>query len=170
MWRFYLKSNEGVAILSTSKRLQKCLSTAWNRLQERLPGACEVKVSKVVYLNYDQGSLTDFSGQSGGFDPFTAPFMSKRKGFEHERELRAIFSDSATLKNWDSQNATWKKNAPFDRGHPIELNLDELIDGILVSPYSADWFYELVRSVTKKYKVDKKVKVIRSNMAKEPLW
>ncbi len=69
MWSLYLKSNDGVAVQSNVQRLIDSLS--------HYPE--EVWISKVSYLDYDRDYM-----------PRVGPLVSKRKSFEHERELRVL--------------------------------------------------------------------------------
>ncbi|ASQ10625.1 hypothetical protein CDO22_10890 [Sinorhizobium meliloti] len=71
MWRLYLKSNEGVAIQSTHRKLKESLT-------------CEeqVYVGQVEYIDYD---IQGFS-----IDNIFNACLHKRASFAHERELRAV--------------------------------------------------------------------------------
>ncbi|MBI5810679.1 MAG: hypothetical protein HZB81_07630 [Deltaproteobacteria bacterium] len=56
----------------------------------------------------------------------------------------------------------------YDEVVYVPVDLDVLIDEVYVSPTSADWFYELVESVTDRCFLNKKVK--KSDLAKDPLF
>lgn len=144
MWKLYLKTDEGVAIRSTFKRLTQSFNTS----------EPDVFVGVVDYLDY----VTDFIPE----DNALAPFLCKRKSFEHERELRALVW--TLLKDFTIPYT----NESLDDGIPVSVDLDVLVDKIFVSPTAQPWFSELVRSVTQKYGLNKEV--TQSNLSKGPLY
>lgn len=95
-------------------------------------------------LDYDPRILIgrvnyiDFAKQ---YAPINAAFWYKRKSFEHEREVRAVIFDP------------YNKSA----GISIPVDIDHLIDGIYVSPYSPKWFVDVVQSVVEAYKINKPI-------------
>ncbi len=90
------------------------------------------------------------------------PFMHKRKSFEHEKEVRAVISDFAT----EGKNNRGNSNPAF--GKPTPIDLGSLIKCIHVSPTSPNWFVELVREVTTKYKL--KARVVKSELYGQPVY
>lgn len=80
MWDLYLKSNEGIAIQSTFKKLTGCFGVS---------GRPDIHVGRVKYLDYQKESLPT--------DNELFPFMYKRKSFEHENEIRALIRDENIL-------------------------------------------------------------------------
>jgi hypothetical protein len=80
MWKLHLKSDEGVAIQSTYKRLA-------DSFKETVP---EVWIGVVNYIDYEVQRIPTENA--------LYPFIYKRKSFEHERELRAVI--------WDDTNQT----------------------------------------------------------------
>lgn len=139
MWKLYLKSNEGIAIKSTYKKLVNSLSTS----------PYNIFIGKVTYIDYDK----DFFPFNNGF----YPFVHKRKSFIHEKELRAII--------WfeDGINSPLLHNLDLSYGLNIEVELDELIDSIYVSPTAPKWFYDLVKSIVEKYEINKELNQSRIN-------
>jgi hypothetical protein len=73
MWKLYSQSGQGIAIQSTVNKLQVSL---------KYSGPIEIALGLVEYLDYDVAKFPSLS-------PFY-PFVSKRKSFAHEQELRAI--------------------------------------------------------------------------------
>ncbi len=72
MWKLYAQTNEAVAIQSTYQKLASCLPE-------------NVFVGVVHYIDYETQWLPEGNAMW--------PFVHKRKSFEHERELRALFED-----------------------------------------------------------------------------
>lgn len=141
MWKLYLKSNEGIAVQSTYGRLYDCLDKS----------SQSFFVGKVNYIDYDK----DY------FDPFQLinPFIYKRKSFEYEKEIRAVF--------WQAAPA----NSEIDLkqgGFKVRVRLQELVEKVYVSPDSPIWLTKLVEEVSLKYHVT--APVINSGIKGIPLF
>jgi hypothetical protein len=128
MWRLYIKSNEGIAIQSTVKRL--CDSFAVTREN--------VFVGKVRYVDYTRES-------HDVRNPLQPAFL-KRISFEHELELRAMVRQSSTLV---------KGRRTVKPGVNIDVSLDTLVEKIYVAPICPAWIKALVEAVMKKYELEK---------------
>jgi len=146
MWKLYLESSEGIAIQSTYYRLKSSIR------DKSLP----IHIYKVKYIDYEQ----DF--MPGEFN--VGPFFHKRKGFEHEHELRAV------IQNWAYERGGEKVLAKpiADEGIYVKVDLDLLIDRIYVAPKCPEWFFKLVKSVVRKYKLNKDV--LRSSLDDKPRY
>ena len=77
----------------------------------------------------------------------------KREGFEHEKEFRLL-----TLLNNEKQ----------DKGIPIQIDPEVLIENIFVAPTTADWVLNLVRSILRRY--DYQIDPIRSELDTPPQY
>ena len=138
MWKLYSQTNESI-----------CIQTTFGNLEKALPK--KIKFGKVKYINYDK----DWIPESDNY----YPFIYKRKSFEHERELRAVFDSSE--KNFE------KEFEKTENGYWVNLSLKTLIQKIYVSPEADDWFVELVEKVKNKYNLNFK-KVYKSPLNNEP--
>lgn len=118
MWKLYVNGNGGVAIQSTIQRLKQSFST----IEE------EIYLGKIKYI--DEGHLE-------GYDMYLRRYMRKRRAFEHEREIRAIFYDK------DQKS----KSQP---GVLIATQLDVLIERIVIAPRAEGWFGDIVKSIVSK--------------------
>lgn len=114
MWKLYLKSNEGIAIQSTLKKLKDSFK---NTRKELLIG-----IGMVNYINYEEGG-----------DPVRIleknsiiPYFYKRKSFEHEKELRAINQQYPPV---SLDPAKVKKYG----GLHVPVELDRLIEKIYIT-------------------------------------
>ncbi|WPR75227.1 hypothetical protein [Algoriphagus sp. NG3] len=145
MWKLYLKSDEGIAIQSTYRRLKNSFNIDDNY---------HTQIGVVEYLDYEIDSF-----QVG--NTFN-PFLRKRKSFEHERELRAIID----LGTWNPGSNSAKERVDF--GKYIRADIHELIESIYVAPYSPDWMNELVESLIKRF--DFSFKVNQSSMKIKPTY
>jgi hypothetical protein len=163
MWKLYLRTNEGVAVQSTCRRIADSLKE-W-----RYP----LFAGKVRYIDYE----------AEGFPPDNAlvPALHKRKSFEHENELRIIHSHamtetskfgetaSAAIQQGSTPPTPPSEYPPTpERGLNIPVNLGLLIEQVFVAPTSPDWFHQLVKSVLVKYGLPREV--VRSNLDHDPVW
>jgi len=122
MWRLYCHrdgpAGQGLALRTTLASLEA--SVAWHNLY----------VSPVSYRHYHEGPA---------FDDELDPFLHKRKGFEHEHEVRLLRFDAP---HFHALNTA--VGFEFDITPPAELPHDiyidwspwDVIDAIVVSPYS----------------------------------
>lgn len=149
MWKLYLKTNEGIAIQSTFGHLKECF-------REKYPS---IYIGKVKYIDYDKDSILK--------DGVSRPhILYKRRGFEHERELRAFTVD--TLMKGIRKGKLIRYIFGYPDGLYVNVNLDVLIERIYVAPTCPHWFFDLVESVTDKYGLDKEV--LRSALDAEPVY
>ncbi len=146
MWKLYTTGNEGIAIQSTFKRLK-------HSLPEEEDDSRRVYIGKIKYIDYDQEDPEKQSSLACSFQ--------KRLNFDHERELRAIIHHEKLGKNGGPIQDT-----PKETGLSVKVNLDKLIEKVYVSPMSQKWFHCVVKSVMKKYGLEKELCL--SRLAEKP--
>jgi hypothetical protein len=155
LWKIYLKSVEGVAVQTTFRKLSDCLES---------PAQEDIFTGMVSYADYDKTSI----GSINLFDRF----LHKRNCFEFEKEVRSVFfcSPSPPKKQDKKRGRTLMDIYPpiGKTGRNIIVNLKELVESIYVSPYADDWFFELVKSVTKKYGYS--FPIIESKLKEKPAY
>lgn len=156
MWKLYLKSDEGIAIRSTFKKLKASLST-----QESLG------IGLVNYIDYEKESFIEKS--------IFNLFLHKRKSFEHEQELRAIIFTLGD-ERYKEKDGSFNFVRAIDKdiydgkdGDYIPICVDDLIEKVYIAPSAPLWFYELVKAIAKKYGLAEYI-VTQSNLAKNPLY
>ena len=136
MWNSYA-GREGVALRSTFQNLQEAILS----MNVELP----VTFGKVEYVNYRQREAPRFGW---------APLYHKRVEYQGEGELRAVLPGPP----WKGYTIPKRLNDPvFDipldsdvaeqGGRYIPVDLDGLVNEVVVSPYAAPWFGDLVRSM-----------------------
>lgn len=145
MWNLYAKTDEAVCIQSTYRKLKNCLPN-------------NAKIGLVRYVDY----LSEWIPESN----LLAPFMYKRKSFEHEKELRAILN----LSGIDDFNLSFSdiEGDPPNGGKWVSLDISKLIEKVYVAPYAPKWFGDLVESVVKTYHLSKPV--VKSSLDDEPIF
>ena len=146
MWKLYLKSDEGISVQSNFERLTKSFDKCTDH---------DTFVGKVKYIDYNVDFIPD--------NNMLNPFLHKRQSFEHEKEIRAIVVDIPIKDEKVDLNSI-----KYPHGIYVPIDLDILIEKIYVSPTSPDWFYTLVKSITKKYEIDKDV--VKSNISDDPVF
>lgn len=144
MWKLYLKNDEGIAIQSTFGRLRDCFGNE----------TPDIYIGRVRYIDYLKDAISE--------ENFFNPFLRKRKGFEHEREVRAIVFAYGKIEDG-------MPNLPspaFPTGMPVLVDLDKLIDRIYLAPTSPKWLHELISSVSRKYNL--RLKVFQTSLTDRP--
>jgi len=142
MWDLYGKSNEAVAI-----------ETNYQKLVDVLPESTFIGL--VRYIDYDKEWLPE--GNT------FYPFLHKRKSFEHEKEIRIVMQKLPQVENRINIGA---KNGQL--GIDININLNQLITCIHVSPTAPSWFVRLTEEIVNKYKIDAPVR--KSDLYSEPVF
>jgi hypothetical protein len=134
MWNLYSKTTESIAI-----------QTTYYNLEQLLPN--DTSLGMIKYIDYEKDS---FPNKYSLYEPF----IHKRKSFEHEKEVR-IFK-MKMLEQKTNENFKYEIINPIN-GLNIELDLNKLIDIVYVNPKASSWFYDLVKDVVNKYKIDTQV-------------
>ena len=150
MWNLYLKTTEGVAVKTTVSGIKSAFSSC----QE------EILIGKVRYWDYENGDPDElYSNAANGLGGTTInPIIYKRKSFEHENEMRLIYSKF---------NMHDMENPPKENGFSISADLNELIQEVYIAPYAPGWFKALVADVMKTYGLNKPS--VQSNLYGNPL-
>ena len=139
MWSQYTNSNEAIAIQST-----------YSRLYEFCDSECHI--GAVNYIDYDRARIPEGN--------VFWPFLNKRMSFSHERELRVVKWKSVTI------DKVWYPNP--EKFYWMNVDLRSLIQAVYVSPSSADWYADLVKTVLKA--LDCEIEVRKSELGKVPLF
>lgn len=122
MWRLYSPREEAVAVQSTYARLRAALPDC-------------IRIHQVLYV--------DDPEQEARADHL-ARFFYKRKAYEHEKELRAVFPSG------EAQTAG-NRAREADGGWFFAIDADTVIERVYVSPFAADWFEAVVVGVIRRY-------------------
>ncbi|MFH1884202.1 MAG: hypothetical protein ABIL62_16010, partial [Planctomycetota bacterium] len=135
LWKVYMKSDEGIAIQTTVKKLITVLEASNNDLPFDLAS-----------VNYDPSKLASVATMPNGESILslstTKALFTKRSCFQYEKELRVIAGfdkPKSTGFNWGS------------------LDINSLIESICVNPEASTWVVSLVRDLAKSYKIEGEV-------------
>ena len=88
------------------------------------------EIGKVKYVSFDK-PLNDKQ----------VPVWYKRDGFAHEREVRVVIKDATIT----------------EKGLPVDVDLDTLIEAIYISPTAKPWLADLVKCIIHQFRLDKPV-------------
>ena len=142
MWNLYTKTSESIAI-----------ETTYEMLKNVLPD--DAYLGCVKYIDYQKEWLRE--------DNLFAPFIHKRKSFEHENEVRAMFfefPENGSVVDFGMRNSVL--------GRYVPVHLNELVTAIHISPTAPDWLEEVIVNVCKKYNLSAEVK--KSDLYSDPVF
>ena len=128
MWEIYKSGQpQGIAIRSTYRNLAESIT------DERT-----IYIGTVSYIDFDTEAISDRNS--------LYPYVHKRKYFEYEREIRAVYcAPSMVPHESKADTVTWGPVGP--KAEPISVDLDRLINAVYVSPKAEPWFAELVQEL-----------------------
>lgn len=135
LWKVYSDLNQGIMLKSSFERI----INAFKDSEEK------IYCSRVNYIDHDTDSID--------IGNIMTPIVHKHKAYSYENEIRLIHKVS---------NKSWKHdwdNEKYENGVKINVNLHELINEIVISPFSSDWFAELVKDILDKYSLDCKLTI-----------
>jgi len=133
LWKVYSDLNQGIMIKSSFKRV----INAFKESEEK------IYCSRVKYIDHETDSIDIGNTMT--------PMVHKHKAYSYEDEIRLIHEVS---------NVGWKhdwENDKYENGVKIKVNLHELINEIVISPFSSDWFTELIKDILDKYSLNCKL-------------
>ncbi|GAB3016622.1 hypothetical protein GCM10027284_39630 [Cyclobacterium sediminis] len=131
MWKIFLSSNEGVAIKTTVFKLKKSLIT--KSINQK------IHIGRIKYIDYQKDKIP--------IDNFFNSFFYKNNYFYHESEFRILYYE---IRNSNYPSLNNSNLIPInEKGVKLEIHLEDLIDEIILSPYSPDWFSNLVETICK---------------------
>lgn len=148
MWKIYSKGQKAIAITSTFQKLRDCLPQS-------------IHIGLVKYINYESEGIPH-SGFINMFEYYT----HKKDVYKYENEIRAVVTGEFPREALDTHDDPSQIIATMKEGLAFPINLNKLLSAIYVSPNSKNWYLELVRNVSKKYKL--KAPIIHSGIDSSP--
>lgn len=133
LWKIYSDFSKGIMLKSTVSRLEK----AFNNEEK------EIQLSIITYRDYHKDKIPDGN--------LNFPVIHKHKAYSYEEEIRLIHfvNDKPWEKDWKSEE--------IEEGLFLKTDLNELIDEIIIGPYSPKWFLKLVTDLTIKHGLNKRI-------------
>ena len=134
LWKIYSDFSKGIMIKSSIGRLIRALEIAKK----------DVSLSEIRYIDYDVDIMPD--GNS------SFPFLHKQKAYSYEDEVRLIYNiipEEGLEYDWAIEEV--------QEGIYIEVDLAELIDEIVIGPYSPKWYTNIIQDIASKYGLNKAI-------------
>jgi len=136
LWKMYMKSNEGIAIQTTVKKLVTTLEVSNKDVSFDLAS-----------VNYDPSKLRNNTitpnGKSVQVLNFKATLFTKRPCFSFENELRVFVH----IDEPKSTGFKWE-----------DLDINSLIEFIYINSEAPHWVFLLVRDLAKSHNIEAKVR------------
>jgi len=138
MWKIYGGHINSVCIVSSVEKLSSAIIKPSNK---------RIAISKIHYIDHESEHFKS--------EHPLAPLLHKSKFYTFENEVRLIAynPNAKILENREKDDA----------GTLIKVDIDTLIKEIRVAPDAPEWFFKLVRSLTKE-KYGLKVEVVKSKI------
>jgi hypothetical protein len=141
MWRLYCGQADGVAIETTYGKLKALVTSK------------DTFIGAVQYIDYATQSLDSANVLNA--------LIHKRKGFEHEQEVRILRVDLVAA----------VEGKPAEKeGVSIPWDPDDVIERIAVSPYASPWYLETVQTTLEKFSTRLASLVRWSGLYGDPLY
>lgn len=142
MWKANLDSRHGAVVKSSAENLRDAFQTYDEN---------QVFIGEVEYIDYEEEEIP--------YDNLLYPFIYKRKGFKHENELRAIITSPPLEGYPEFEGKMHGQEMPLDwqsqkTGMYVQVDVEELVDEVRLSPNSPGWYRPLLESVIEKYDFD----------------
>ena len=128
LWKIYSDFSKGIMIKSSIDRVEKSL----------LNSEKEIRLSEIKYIDYNEDVMPDGNTMY--------PIIHKQKAYLYEEEVRLIYEIIPEF-GWEHD---WSKEE-VEEGFYIQADLKELIEEIIIGPYSPEWFLRLIEDVSNKY-------------------
>ena len=137
MWKLFASQQYGVAVRTTAARLVGSFT-------EQLPDY----FGRVSYIAYDSHLMpvTEFP-----------PVFFKRNAFKHESEVRAVVAPEHRVEKAEESRSP---------GVDFPIDPEQLIESVVVSPYSPGWLLDVVQSALQEYEIHTAVE--RSVLERRP--
>jgi len=153
MWELYTQNNQGLSIRSTTDRLKNSVKDTG------------VFIEKIKYIDFLRGKADILTPNQA--------FLYKRIEFKCEDEVRAVLfklPPNAGFDNGFPIFGSVEKNDGFpENGIDIPVDCNNLIDKIVLSPYSKKWFKEVVKNLLMRFTF-KSIEIIDSELSSDPIY
>jgi hypothetical protein len=133
MWKIYAHGDYGIALQTTYDRLKSC----FNKTDKT------IHIGKVKY--YDESS------DQIPIEDTLIPFFRKRRIYEYENEVRCCHPIPQEEKEF-----IWQEQDYYD-GIFVNVDLNQLVERIYISPYSPKWIRDIVAGINQKFNIEKEI-------------
>jgi len=142
MWGLYLKSDEGIAIVSTPRKLKDGVHDK----------SLQMFVGNVEYVDFNQYPTWNNMFQ---------PVIRKQMSFEHEREVRIVAVKGG-------EDGAMSGMAFEKSGVSVSIDINQVVDSVYIAPTAPAWLSKLVKQVAARYGL--RCEIRQSSLSERPLW
>lgn len=142
LWKIYSDFQKGIMITSSIDRLK----SSFKETKE------DIDLSEVIYIDHNADLMPDGN--------MMFPVIHKHKAYSFEQEVRLIHS----VKFGNGLIYDWNKEE-VEQGKYLDVDLDKLIDKIVISPYSPNWYIEIIQDLCEKYGLKRTIE--KSELSKD---
>jgi len=145
MWKLYGDNGKSIAIKTTVASLKKSIESRDN---DKL-----AILARMRYLNFNDADMT--REELLAKKERVSTILLKRKEYEHEREVRLYHDPDVfdLLSHGLIFQDYWEKYVI--KPHTINIDTDELIHSVVISPYVSEPYLSSVKSICAKYNLIK---------------
>jgi hypothetical protein len=151
MWRLYTSHKQGIAIKTTLTKLKAAVED-------------HAYLTPIKYIDF----VKDRANACIPSDVFEY----KRKAYIHENEVRAIITKyprMGIVSGVPSNSRPILGQEIPKAGIPIEVELSNLIDQVVVTPFCTSWFLDVVTGLCDKYGLPAGI-VVESELKADPVY
>lgn len=142
LWKIYSDFNKGIMIESSVSKIKSAFIDTPETVQ----------ISEVEYISFKDDKIP--------WGNTNHPFLYKDHAYHFEEEIRLLhykIPPEGWVYDWD--------NEEVNEGVYLKVNLQKLITRIVLSPYSPQWFFNLIKDITEKYSLE--ITIAKSRLAPE---
>ena len=151
LWKLYAPDRQGIALRSSIAHLKGSFK----------PHPEPVYIGQVQYIDYETEHMSEPNN-------IFSPFRYKRIAFREERELRAFIFRPRGIKSNEQGEKSLDLSGEVNRGEYVSVDGGLLVDEVVVSGTSEEWFLKLVEATIRRYGLDKPCR--KSDLAREPIF
>jgi hypothetical protein len=126
LWKIYTDSGKGVLIKSSISKIFKAFEISDEKIW----------ISEINYIDRKTERISEGN--------IITPIINKSIAYNYEDEVRLIY-DLKDKKYWSK--------AKNKNGIKIKININELIDEIVISPFMEEWYFEIISNLLNKYEL-----------------
>jgi hypothetical protein len=157
---WHMSDVESAAMWSTYADRGLAITSSYRRLVDALDPEVELFVGTVKYVDYKSEWIPE--------DNSFAPFVHKRRSFEHEHELRALLQHfpSKTMEDGTTCLDFGYEGPPV---RAISVDLERLIETVHIAPSAPAWCADLIKAILDRYSLAS-IPAIHSDLHSDPIF
>lgn len=136
MWKNYTDARFGVAV-----------QTTYRALCDEFEDRSDIKIGIVDYLDKKESAINNQRGETNSLHLYY-PFFTKDLAYSDESELRIMHSK---IEGGDLIGTGKLFSTTIDHGTQIGISPENIVENIIISPFSQGFFIETVKDVVKSF-------------------